>query len=75
MNVACCIPKPTNKFSEYVIFIAFPLQQWLHERTSVIDYTYIVCLVKFKTSLLSAILVCKHICYRIYLLTFYEQAV
>ena len=31
--------------SEYVIFIAFPSQQWLHERASVLRYTYIVRLV------------------------------
>jgi len=29
----------------YVILLAFPLQQWLHERASVLRYTYIVCLV------------------------------
>ena len=27
-----------------VMIIAFPLQQWLHERASVLLYTYIVCL-------------------------------
>jgi len=39
MHAACWIPKATN-MSEYVIFIAFPLQQWLHECTSVLHYTY-----------------------------------
>jgi len=29
-----------------VILIAFPLQQWLHDRTSMLRYTYIACLVK-----------------------------
>jgi hypothetical protein len=29
----------------YVIFIAFPQQQWCHERASVLGYTYIACLV------------------------------
>ena len=28
------IPKATNRHSKNVIFIAFPLQQWLHEYTS-----------------------------------------
>jgi len=32
MSIACWIPKATNTHSKYVIFIAFPLQQWLHER-------------------------------------------
>jgi len=32
MRIACWIPKTTNTLSEYVIFIAFLLQQLLHER-------------------------------------------
>jgi len=32
--------------SEFVIPIAFPLQQWLHERDSVFCYTYNVCLLE-----------------------------
>jgi len=37
----------THTHSEYVILIAFPLQQWLHERASMFLYTkeYIACLV------------------------------
>jgi len=31
MRIACWIPKATDTHSEYVIFIAFPLQQWLHK--------------------------------------------
>jgi len=31
MRIACCIPKATNTHSEYVIHVASPLQQWLHE--------------------------------------------
>jgi hypothetical protein len=45
MRIACWIPKVTNTHSEYVILIAFPLQQWSHERASVSRYTYIACLV------------------------------
>jgi len=33
--------------SEYVILIAFPLQQWLHKHTSMLHHTYIDCLVPF----------------------------
>jgi len=33
--------------TEYVIPNAFPQQQWLQERTSLLRYTYIACLVKF----------------------------
>jgi len=29
---ACWIPNATDTYSEYVILIAFPLRQWLHER-------------------------------------------
>jgi len=32
MPFACWTTKSTNTHSEYVILIAFPLQQWLHER-------------------------------------------
>ena len=41
MRIACWIPKATNTHSQYVILIAFPLQQWLHGRASVLRYTYI----------------------------------
>ena len=43
MRIACWIPRAKNTLSEYVILIAFPLQQWLHERTSMVRYTYIAC--------------------------------
>jgi hypothetical protein len=45
MRIACWITKATETHSEYVILIAFPLQQWLQERVSMLRYTYIVCLV------------------------------
>ena len=31
--------------SEYVVLIAVPLQQWLHELASELRHTYIACLV------------------------------
>jgi hypothetical protein len=37
--------KATNTHSEYVILIAFPRQQRLRERDSMLRYTYIACLV------------------------------
>ena len=43
MRIACRIAKATNTHSEYVIIIAFPLQQWLHERASVLTL-YLHCL-------------------------------
>ena len=39
IGIAWCIPKTTNPHSEYVTFIAFPVQQWLHERPSLLRYT------------------------------------
>ena len=45
MRIACWIPKATNTHSEYVILIAFPLQQWLQERASMLRYTYTACIV------------------------------
>jgi len=38
-RIACWVPTATTTQSEYVIFIAFPLQQWLHERTSMLRYS------------------------------------
>ena len=51
MRVAFWTPKATNTHSEYVILIAFPLQQWLHERASMLRYTCIACLVLENVSL------------------------
>jgi hypothetical protein len=45
MRIPCRLLKATNTHSEYVILIAFPLQQWLHNRASVLRYTYIARLV------------------------------
>jgi hypothetical protein len=44
MRSAYWIPKSINTHSEYVILIAFPLQQWLHAHASVLRHTYIACL-------------------------------
>jgi len=52
MQIACRIPKVTNTHSEYVIIIAYLLQEWLHESASALFYTYIACLFiyNYKTS-------------------------
>jgi len=47
ISIKCWMHKATNTHSDYVILIAFPLQQWLHERTSLLCYTNIACLVRF----------------------------
>jgi len=39
MRFACWIHKATGTHSEYVIFIAFLLQQNLHERAAILRYT------------------------------------
>ena len=44
MRTACWIPKATNTHSQYVRLIAFPRQQWLHERSSMSRHTYTTCL-------------------------------
>jgi len=41
-RIACWIPKATNTHSQYVIFIADPLQQWLKEPTSMLRYIVII---------------------------------
>ena len=39
MRFAWCKPNATDTHSEYVILIAFPLQQWLQERASMLRYS------------------------------------
>jgi len=41
-RIACCIHKATNAHSQYVILIAFLLQQWLHVHTLLLRYIYVV---------------------------------
>ena len=43
MRIARWTPKSTSTHSEYAILTAFALQQWLHERASVLHYTYTAC--------------------------------
>jgi hypothetical protein len=48
VRVTTCTHARTRKHAhtdQYVILIAFPLQQWFRERASVLRYTYIACLV------------------------------
>ena len=47
MRIARWIPKATKTHSEHVILNAYPLQQRLHERASMLRYrpTYTTCLV------------------------------
>jgi len=44
-HTPCWIPKTTNTRLEYVMLIAFPLQQWLHKSASMLCYMYFACLV------------------------------
>jgi hypothetical protein len=39
MRIACWLPKATNTHTQYVTFTAYPLQQWLGERVSMICYS------------------------------------
>jgi hypothetical protein len=36
MRIACWIPKATNTHSEFVMVIAFALQQWLQDRNALL---------------------------------------
>jgi hypothetical protein len=45
IKIACCITEATDRHSEYVKPIAYPLQQLLQERTSALRYTYTAYLV------------------------------
>jgi hypothetical protein len=48
MRITCWVPKATNTHSEYVIHIAFPQQQWLDERASMLRYSTlpVLCLLR-----------------------------
>jgi len=50
-RIACWIPLATNTYSAYVILIAFPQQQWLHERASMLRCAYIFCVVSVTVAL------------------------
>jgi hypothetical protein len=41
MRIACWIPEATNTHSQYVTLFAFPPQQRLQERDSMLRYMYI----------------------------------
>ena len=45
MRIACWIPKSTNTHLRICNIYVFPLQQCLHERTSILRHTYSVRLV------------------------------
>jgi len=45
MRFACRTTKATNTHTEYVVLIAFALQQWSQKHASMIRYTYTACLV------------------------------
>ena len=49
MCIVCWITKATNnthsEHSQYAVCISVTLQQWLHERASLLEYIYIACLV------------------------------
>jgi len=50
MRIACWIQKATDTKSGYVIFTAFPWQQWMQESSSILRLyieTYIACLVSY----------------------------
>jgi hypothetical protein len=44
-RIACWTPKATNSHTGSVTLIAFPLQQRLHERASMLRGTHVNCLV------------------------------
>ena len=52
MRITCWTPKAIDTPSEYVILIAFSLQQLLQERASMLRYTYAAYHVKFLNSVI-----------------------
>ena len=51
MRIPCWISEATNTHIGCVIIIAFPEQQWLQERASLLRYTYITCRVLLQIKL------------------------
>ena len=47
MRISRYVPKAKNTLSEFIIRIAFPQQQWLHEIASILRKTYTAYLVNF----------------------------
>ena len=45
LQVPCVLDAKGYKYTQSgcVIFIDFPLQQWLHESARMLHYTYIIC--------------------------------
>ena len=77
--IARCVRKATNTHSEYVILIAFPLLQFLHERTSVLRYAFVACLVDTRSvdvlSVFRQVLCAVHYCTQITQCTQYRRVV
>jgi len=48
--IAYWIPKATDKHSDYIILIAIPVQQLLHEYDSVSHFMYVTSHVSIKNS-------------------------
>ena len=63
MRVTCWITKATNTHSEFVILIVFfQQQQWLHERASMLCYTYIALYIpKLRISHFTHVFNCRYI--------------
>jgi len=64
MHIACWITKAANTHSAYVILIAFPLQQWLHEHTTVLRYTLVAHLVYNKSYICFSFTIGLHVYYQ-----------
>jgi len=48
MRLTCWITQAINTHSEYATLTVFPFQQRLHERASLLRYTYIASLIKYQ---------------------------
>jgi len=50
MRFACCVTKTANTNSDYVVLIAFPWQQWLRERNSMLGLSVHLSLLLLETN-------------------------
>ena len=61
MRFASWITKATDTHPQYLIFTAFPRQQWLRERVSILRYTYSACLANNESGVYTSLMGIKHI--------------
>jgi len=64
---ACRINKAINTHSENVTLIAFPQQQWIPERPSMLRYTFTACIFPANSTHVQGVLMCFNVLLTVHL--------